>query len=33
MRRTFPVEFVYQVFALVIAAVIVHAIYTVGIRP
>lgn len=33
MRRPFPVEFVYQVFALVIAAVVVHAVYTVGIRP
>jgi len=33
MRKQFPVEFVYQVFALVISAVIVHTVYTALIRP
>jgi biopolymer transport protein ExbB/TolQ len=33
MRKQFPVEFVYQVFALLISVVLVHAIYTALIRP
>ena len=27
MKRQFPVEFVYQVFALLIAVILVHAVY------
>lgn len=33
MRKNFSFEFVYQVFALLIAAVLVHTIYTALIRP
>ncbi|HKY91149.1 MAG TPA: hypothetical protein VJM11_08915, partial [Nevskiaceae bacterium] len=33
MRRHFPFEFVYQVFALLIAAIVVHAVYTAVVRP
>ncbi|MGQ0530087.1 MAG: MotA/TolQ/ExbB proton channel family protein [Panacagrimonas sp.] len=33
MRRQFPLEFVFQIFALVIAAVIVHAAYLSVVRP
>lgn len=33
MRKHFPVEFVYQVFALLTAAMVVHAVYTALIRP
>lgn len=33
MKREFPAEFVFQVFSLFIAAIIVHAIYVVSIRP
>ncbi|MGQ0700865.1 MAG: MotA/TolQ/ExbB proton channel family protein [Panacagrimonas sp.] len=33
MRRTFPVEFVFQIFAIVIAAILVHAAYVTVVRP
>lgn len=33
MRRTFFSEFLYQVFALIIAVIIVHAIYVTQVRP
>ena len=33
MRRRFFNEFLYQVFALVIATILVHAIYVISIRP
>ncbi|MGH8495568.1 MAG: MotA/TolQ/ExbB proton channel family protein [Gammaproteobacteria bacterium] len=33
MKKNFPVEFVYQVFALIVATIIVHAIYVSVIRP
>ncbi|NIR27758.1 MAG: MotA/TolQ/ExbB proton channel family protein [Gammaproteobacteria bacterium] len=33
MRKAFPTEFVYQLFALIVAAIIVHAIYVAVIRP
>lgn len=33
MKRTFFTEFLYQVFALVIAAILVHAIYVTSVRP
>jgi biopolymer transport protein ExbB/TolQ len=33
MRRKFPAEFVFQVFALLIATLIVHAVYTAVVRP
>ncbi len=33
MRKAFPTEFVYQVFALILAAIVVHAIYVAVIRP
>ncbi|MDX1561446.1 MAG: MotA/TolQ/ExbB proton channel family protein [Gammaproteobacteria bacterium] len=33
MRRTFFNEFLYQVFALIIAVIIVHAIYVTSVRP
>lgn len=33
MRKIFPIEFVYQVFSLLIAFIIVHAIYVAVIRP
>ena len=33
MRRNFPVEFVYQIFALAIAAILVHAAYLALVRP
>ncbi len=33
MRKIFPIEFVYQVFSLLIAFIIVHAIYVAVVRP
>jgi biopolymer transport protein ExbB/TolQ len=33
MRKLFPVEFIYQVFALLISFVIVHGIYVAWVRP
>ncbi|NCF80954.1 MAG: MotA/TolQ/ExbB proton channel family protein, partial [Proteobacteria bacterium] len=33
MKKNFPTEFVYQVFSLLIAIIIVHAIYVAVIRP
>lgn len=33
MRRHFPFEFVYQVFALLLATIVVHAVYTAVVRP
>jgi biopolymer transport protein ExbB/TolQ len=33
MKRTYPVEFVYQALSLIIAIIIVHAIYVLVIRP
>ncbi len=33
MKRRFPVEFVYQVFALIIVIIVVHAIYVTYVRP
>jgi biopolymer transport protein ExbB/TolQ len=33
MRKAFPAEFVYQVFSLIIAVIIVHAVYVAIIRP
>jgi len=33
MKRGFPVEFVYQVVSLIVAAIVVHAIYVVSVRP
>src|SRR5690606_34134827 len=33
MKRTFPNEFLYQVFALIIAAIVVHATYVTLVRP
>ena len=33
MRRTFPTEFLYQVFALIIAVIVVHAVYVTVVRP
>jgi len=33
MKRTFPTEFLYQVFALIIAVIIVHAVYVTVVRP
>lgn len=33
MRKTFPAEFLYQVFALILAAIVVHAVYVTVIRP
>lgn len=33
MRRTFPTEFLFQVFALIIAVIMVHAIYVTIVRP
>ncbi|MBA3563975.1 MAG: MotA/TolQ/ExbB proton channel family protein [Gammaproteobacteria bacterium] len=33
MKKNFPVEFVYQLFALIVAIIIVHAIYVSVIRP
>jgi len=33
MKRDFPIEFVYQVFALIIAVILVHAVYVAVIRP
>ena len=33
MRRAFPTEFVYQVFALLIAFILVHALYLALVRP
>lgn len=33
MKKNFPVEFVYQLFALIVATIIVHAMYVSSIRP
>jgi biopolymer transport protein ExbB/TolQ len=33
MKRTFPTEFLYQVFALIIAVIVVHAVYVTVVRP
>ena len=33
MKKNFPTEFVYQVFSLLISAIVVHAIYVAVIRP
>lgn len=33
MKKTFPVEFVYQLFALIVAAIVVHATYVTLVRP
>ena len=33
MKRRFPAEFFYQVFALIIAIIVVHAIYVTVVRP
>lgn len=33
MRKAFPVEFVYQVFSLFVAVILVHAIYVAVVRP
>jgi biopolymer transport protein ExbB/TolQ len=33
MKRTYPVEFVYQVVSLVVAIILVHAVYTLVVRP
>ncbi len=33
MKRRFPAEFVYQVFALIIAIIVVHAVYVKVVRP
>ena len=33
MKKAFPAEFVYQVFSLLIAFIIVHALYVTVIRP
>jgi biopolymer transport protein ExbB/TolQ len=33
MKRRFPVEFVYQVFALILVIIVVHAVYVTSIRP
>ena len=33
MKRKFPNEFLYQVFALIIAVIVVHAVYVTVIRP
>lgn len=33
MKKTIPVEFVYQVFSLLIAIIVVHAVYVAVIRP
>jgi len=33
MKRTFPTEFLYQVFALIIAVIFVHSIYVTIVRP
>ena len=33
MKKTIPIEFVYQVFSLLIAIIIVHAVYVAVIRP
>ena len=33
MRKAFPTEFVFQVFALLIAFILVHALYVTVIRP
>ena len=33
MKRTFSTEFLYQVFALIIAVIIIHAIYVTVVRP
>ena len=33
MKKAFPVEFVYQVFALLLAVIVVHAVYVTVVRP
>jgi biopolymer transport protein ExbB/TolQ len=33
MKKNFPVEFFYQVFALIIAVIVVHAVYVTLVRP
>ena len=33
MKRNFQTEFLYQVFALIIAVILVHAIYVTVVRP
>ncbi|MCC5868811.1 MAG: MotA/TolQ/ExbB proton channel family protein [Gammaproteobacteria bacterium] len=33
MKRRFPVEFVYQLFALILVIIVVHAVYVTSIRP
>ena len=33
MRKHFPAEFVFQIFSLIIAVIIIHAIYVAVIRP
>jgi biopolymer transport protein ExbB/TolQ len=33
MKRAFPTEFIYQVFALIIAVIVVHAVYVTVVRP
>ena len=33
MKKNFPTEFVYQVFALLISFIIVHAVYVTLVRP
>ena len=33
MKRTFPAEFVYQVFSLIIGVILVHAVYVTVVRP
>jgi len=33
MKRNFPTEFLYQVFALIIAVIVVHAVYVTVVRP
>jgi len=33
MKKNFPTEFVYQIFSLLIAIIVVHAVYVAVIRP
>ncbi|MEO1576804.1 MAG: MotA/TolQ/ExbB proton channel family protein, partial [Pseudomonadota bacterium] len=33
MKKQIPIEFLYQVFALVVAVIVVHGMYTLVVRP
>jgi len=33
MKRSYPAEFIYQLASLIVAVIVVHAVYVVGIRP